>query len=552
MKWRIGALISLFGTLYFLLIFQLYDLQFKKNAFYVAKAESQQVASGVLQPNRGTVYIIDKNGNKIPAILNKEFNLIYAVPKEVIDPSVSALNISKVLNISQPETEAKFNKTKDEYEVLKFKATDEEVSAVQSLNMRGIYIKKQIGRYYPLGTLASQVLGYVSPANEEEQKDSEYSEQGRYGVEKQFNDELMGSTGKIKGDRVVSALDGKDITLTLDRNIEAQGEEIIKGLVEKWGAESGTIMVEEPKTGKILAMGSYPTFDPNDYQNAEMKNFINPAVQSIFEPGSVMKPITMSAGIDAGKITPETEYNDTGSVTLNHSTIRNWDHKAYGRTTITGVIEHSLNVGTAFAVKTMGKDIFKDYFFGKYLFKDKTGINLPGERGGNVASIEEGQDIAFATAGYGQGIAITPIKMMTAISAIANHGMMMKPLIRDDEQPQELGRVVSEDTANKVTKMMVSAVIVNKIGAVQNYQVAGKTGTAYVPRFGGKGYGDDVINSYEGYAPAYDPRFLVFIKLERPKGAPLAGQTVVPAFRDFTQFILNYYNIAPDAPKENQ
>lgn len=548
MKWRIGALISFFGILYLSLVFQLYNLQFNKNAFYEAKAASQQVASGVLQPNRGTVYMVDKNGNRIPAILNKEFNLIYAVPKEVVDPSVAALNISKILNISLPETEQKLNKVRDQYEVLKFKASDDEVSAIKDLNIRGIYIKKQVGRYYPLGTLASQVLGYVSPANEAEQKENEYMEQGRYGIEKQFNDELTGSMGKIKGDQIVYPSDGKDITLTIDRNIQAQGEEIVKGLVEKWGAESGSVIVEEPKTGRILAMGSYPTFDPNDYQSADMKNFINPVVQSVYEPGSVMKPITMSAGIDTGKFTPDTVYNDTGSVTLNRRTIRNWDHKAYGRTTITGVIEHSLNVGTAFAVKTMGQDIFKDYFFNKYAFKDKTGINLPGERDGNLESVEEGQDIAFATAGYGQGIAITPIKMVTAISAIANHGMMMKPLITDDEQPQELGRVVSEDTARKVTAMMVSAVYVNKLAEVQNYQVAGKTGTAYVPRFGGRGYGDDVINSYEGYAPAYDPKFLVFVKLERPKGAPLAGETVVPAFRDLTQFILNYYNIAPDKP----
>lgn len=551
MKWRIGILISFFGILYFSLIFQLYNLQFNKNAFYEAKAASQQVAAGVLQPSRGTVYMTDKNGNRVPAVLNKEFNLIYAVPKEVADPSVVALNVSKVLNIPLPDTEQKLNKSKDEYEVLKVKATDEEVSAIKDLNIRGIYIKKQVGRYYPLGTLASQVLGYVSPANQAEQKDNEYMEQGRYGIEKQFNDELTGSKGKIKGDQIVYPTDGRDITLTIDRNIQAQGEEIIKGLVEKWRADSGSVIVEEPKTGKILAMGSYPTFDPNDYQSADMKNFINPVVQSIYEPGSVMKPVTMSAGIDTGKFTPDTEYNDTGSVTLNRSTIRNWDHKAYGRTTIRGVIEHSLNVGTAFAVKTMGRDIFKDYFFNKYAFKDKTGINLPGERDGNLASVEEGQDIAFATAGYGQGIAITPIKMVTAIAAIANHGVMMKPLITTDEQPQELGRVVSEDTARKVTDMMVSAVYVNKLAEVPNYQVAGKTGTAYVPRFGSKGYGDDVINSYEGYVPAYDPKFLVFIKLERPKGAPLAGQTVVPAFRDLTQFILNYYNIAPDKPTGN-
>lgn len=535
-----------------MLIVQLYNLQLNKNAFYERKAEAQEVAAGVLEAARGTVYMVDKNGNRIPAILNKEFNLIYAVPKEVADPGVVALNISKVLGLSEPDVKKKLEKNNDQYELLKMKASQEEVDAVKKLGIRGIYVKQEIGRYYPLGTLASHVLGYVSPVNEQEKKENGYAEKGRYGIEKQFNDELAGTKGVIKGDSIRSSQDGRDIVLTIDRNIQAQGEEIIKGLVEKWGAESGTVIVEEPKTGKILAMGNYPTFDPNNYQDAEMKNFINQAVQSVFEPGSVMKPITMSAGIDAGKFTPDTVYNDTGSVTLNHSTIRNWDKKIYGRTTITGVIEHSLNVGTAFAVKTMGRDVFKDYFFNKYAFKEKTGISLPGERGGNLASVEEGQDIAFATAGYGQGIAITPIKMITAIATIANHGIMMKPLITEDERPQELGRVVSEDTARKVTDMMVSAVYVNKVAAIKNYQIAGKTGTAYVPRFGGKGYGDDVINSYEGYVPAYDPKFLVFIKLERPKGSPLAGTTVVPAFRDLTQFILNYYNIPPDKPGAEQ
>ncbi len=545
MKWRIGTLISFFGVLYIALIFQLYNLQFKKNSFYEAKAESQQVASGVLTPNRGFVYFSDKNGNRVPAILNKEFDLIYAVPKEVPNPQVAALNISKLLGLPVEEVQRKLAKSKDEYEELKFKATAEEVDAIKSLNSRGIYIKKQEGRYYPLGTLAAQVLGFVSPVDETEQKEKGFAEKGRYGIEKQFNDELAGSMGKIKGDQVVYPIDGKDIVLTIDSNIQAQAEDLIKAAVEKWSADNGTLMVEDPKTGKILAMANYPTFDPNNYASASMGVYLNNAVQSIYEPGSVMKPITMSAGIDAGKITPDTAYNDTGSVTLNHSTIRNWDKKAYGRMTMTGVIEHSLNVGTAFAVKTMGKDVLKDYFYDKYLFKDKTGINLPGERGGNVASMEEGQDIAFATAGYGQGIAITPLKMMTAIAAIANHGVMMKPLIRQDEQPQEIGRVVSEDTARKVTGMMVSAVHVNKLAEIPNYEIAGKTGTAFMPNFGHKGYSDNFVNSYEGYAPAYDPKFLVFVKLQRPKGAPLAGQSVLPAFRDMTQFLLNYYAIAP-------
>lgn len=549
MKWRIGSLIVFFGGLYFALVFQLYNLQFNKNAFYEAKAESQQMASGILEPNRGNIYITDKNGNRIQAVMNKEFSLIYAVPTEIADPDVVALNISKILDLPLPETKAKLSKSKDQYELLKFKATDDEVDAVKKLDSKGIYIKKQIGRYYPMGTLASQVLGYVSPLTEAEKSESDFAEKGRYGIEKQFNDVLSGTMGKIKGDQVVYPQDGKDITLTIDRNIQAQGEEIIKNLVEKWNADSGSVIVEEPQTGKILAMGNYPTFDPNDYQHADLKDFMNGAVQSVYEPGSVMKPITMSAGIDAGKITPDTAYNDTGSVTLNKSTIRNWDLKAYGHITMTNVIEHSLNVGTVFAERTMGNEIFKDYFLNHYLFAEKTGIALPGERDGDVTQLHNGLDINYATAAFGQGIAITPLKMITAISAIANHGMMMKPLITADEQPQEIKRVVSQEAARQVVGMMVSAVYVNKLAVVPNYQVAGKTGTAYIPNFGRGGYTDDVDNSFEGFAPAYDPKFVILIKLERPKGAPLSGQTVVPAFKELTQFILNYYNIAPDKPE---
>jgi len=529
-----------------LLISQLYNLQLNKNAFFEGKAEAQQIASGVLNANRGTVYMTDKNGNRIPAILNKEFNVIYAVPKEVSDPDVVALNISKALDLSVPEVKRQLAKNNDQYEVLKVKASQEEVDAVKKLAIRGIYIKKEIGRFYPLGSLASHVLGYVSPVDEEEKKETGYAEKGRYGIEKQFNDELAGIRGTIKGDRIEVARDGRDITLTIDRNIQAQGEEILKKLVEDWHAESGTVIVQEPQTGKILAMGNYPTFDPNSYWDAEMKTFINQAVQSVYEPGSVMKPMTMAAGIDSGKITPDTAYNDTGSVTLNKRTIKNWDLKVYGRTTMTGVIEHSLNVGTVFAQRTMGNEIFKNYFIDRFAFGEPTGIALPGERNGDLTAMREGKDINYATAAFGQGIAITPLKMLSAISAVANHGMLMKPIITADEQPQEIRRVISADTARQVAEMMVSAVYVNKLAEIPNYQVAGKTGTAYVPNFGGKGYSDDVVNTYEGFAPAYDPKFVILIKLERPKGAPLAGQTVVPAFRELAQFILNYYNIAPD------
>jgi len=261
----------------------------------------------------------------------------------------------------------------------------------------------------------------------------------------------------------------------------------------------------------------------------------------------------MSAGIDSGKITPDTTYTDTGSFTANGRTINNWDLKVYGLQTMTGVIEQSINTGAVFAERTTGHDIFYNYLI-KFGFNQPTNITLPGEVRGNINNLKNpnGKDIDFATASYGQGVAVTPIELISAISAIANGGVLMKPIILRDDKPQIVRRVVSSDTANKVVQMMVSAVEKNIIAAIPNYSIAGKTGTAFVPKFGNKGYNtDQVINTYVGFpasanASAGKPAFVILIKLDKPFGAPLAGQSVVPAFRELTQFLLNYYNVAPD------
>ena len=306
------------------------------------------------------------------------------------------------------------------------------------------------------------------------------------------------------------------------------------------------MIVQDPKTGKILAMAGYPNFDPNVYSHSKVDYFLNPAVQAIYEPGSVFKIITMAAGLDSGKITPKTTYYDSGSLTLNGYTIKNWDLKAHGTKTMTEVIEGSINTGAAFAESKIGHDLFYNYLI-KFGFDDATGIDLPGEIRGNLDNLKhDSRDINFATASFGQGVAVTPLLLVNAVSAIANGGVLMKPYIAADADPKVIRRVISSEAARAIIEMMVSAVKKAGVAQVPNYTVAGKTGTAQVPDFKSKGYADEYIHTYVGFAPAWDPKFVILIKLDKPQGVSLAGLTVVPAFKELAQFILNYYNIPPD------
>lgn len=553
MSRRILIVIGFFGLAYSFLLFNLYNIQINKKVIYEAEAESQQEATGIINPLRGIIYFTDRNNKTFPAVLNKDYFLVYIVPKEIqqaisdqkIDPALYNSKLNEIFDIPAEEIGKKINKPNDLYEVIFYKASQEQVNSVKELGLKGIYIKKQIGRYYPSGNLASHLLGFVSPAEEGEEKNSCSGQKGRYGLEAFFEKELCGEKGELKGDKIIAPKDGKDINLTIDFNIQTQSDEILRKLVEKWGASSGSVIVQDPKTGRILAMASMPDFDPNNYSKSDIGNFINPVSQLVYEPGSVFKIITMSAGIDSGKITPDTTYYDSGSVVLNGREIKNWDLKAHGKLTMTNVIEQSINTGSVFAEKTMGHEIFSDYV-NRFGFGELSGIKLPGELKGNLINLKSNRDVNFATASFGQGVAITPIEMINAASAIANGGILMRPIILAGENPQEIRRVISQDTARKVVEMMVSAVKKNVIADIPKYNIAGKTGTAFIPDFKIGGYTDQVINTYIGFAPAFDPKFIILIKLEKPQNAPLAGQTVVPAFKELAEFILNYYNIAPD------
>jgi cell division protein FtsI/penicillin-binding protein 2 len=238
---------------------------------------------------------------------------------------------------------------------------------------------------------------------------------------------------------------------------------------------------------------------------------------------------------------------DKGTLALNGKTIMNWNKEAYGRISMTEVIEHSVNTGSAFAAREIGVAAFRDYIE-RFGFGKPTGVTLPGELKGSLATIQGNpREINLATASFGQGVSVTPLQLVAAVSAIANGGVLMRPYLVASDGPSVVRRVVAEDTAAKVIAMMVNAVEKNIVARVPSYTVAGKTGTAQVPDFKRGGYSEDYVHTYAGFAPASDPKFTVLIKLDRPKGALLAGATVVPAFKELAEFLLSYMQVAPDA-----
>ncbi|MFA5052592.1 MAG: penicillin-binding protein 2 [Parcubacteria group bacterium] len=535
---RFIAVVTLFCLLYGSLGVRFFNLQIQKGDYYAAEAASR-ILNSSLDPARGNIMMTDKNGTPVPVAIKKNYPFIYCEPEKLAkagtDLSETAARLEEVIKVPAEEIMQKLQKKDDPFEELLKIASDEVADKVRNLDIPGVKVGEKPKRYYPYASLAAHVLGFVA------------NEVGQYGIESFYNEELTGVPGEASGDTFIVPKDGKDVYLTIDQTIQARAEKILADAVHKFNAKSGVVIVSDPKTGEIKAMAAVPTFDPNNYGSAKMSDYMNPAVQEVYEPGSVFKIVTMAGAIDSGSVTPETTYIDEGSLTINGRTIQNWDKKAHGTLTMTEVIEQSINTGTVFAVKKMGKNTFLDYAE-KFGLTHTTGIDLPGEITGSIKSLINGNDISYATASYGQGISISPIRMLTAVNAIANRGVMMAPRITVGESKIE-SKPISEETAKKITDMMVSAVKKNVLADILGYSVAGKTGTALVPDLVKGGYKDAYINTYVGFAPAYDPKFSILIRIDEPEGNPLAGASVIPAFKELAEFTLSYYGVAPDKLK---
>lgn len=558
------------NLLFFVLLFiggaiivRLYSLQVLSYSSYKALSENQHSILKSLVPSRGEIFLSDKSG-EYPLAVNRESKLAFAVPEEIEDLESAVDFVSSSLGLDRDEVRNKLDRPGDMYEVLKHRLSDDETKTIQERKMAGIRLLDEPYRYYPGGELAANVVGFVGWSGDDFG--------GKYGIERKFEKELKGDVGKMFQNKDASgrwitigerslepAEDGKDIVLTIDHIVQFEAEKILRGAMEKYEAEGGTIVVMEPESGKILALANYPTFDPNEYSKVEdMSAFRNLAVNDAYEPGSVFKTFTLAAALDSGKITPDTTYVDTGVVHEAGFDIKNSDYKSYGLQTMTQVLENSLNTGVIFAERLVGNKNFSDYVK-RFGFGDLTGIDLFGETPGRINNLDNlNSDIQFFTASFGQGITVTPIQLAAAYSAIANGGRLMKPQIiekkvdssgkEEYQEPQEIRRVISPKASLEAMKMLVSVVENGhgKRAGVPGYLVGGKTGTAQVASQDKKGYEEGKnIGSFAGLAPADDPKFVIVVRMDDPKAVEWAESSAAPTFGELMKFLLEYYNIEP-------
>ncbi|MDO8560749.1 MAG: penicillin-binding protein 2 [bacterium] len=564
-RWRLAFLVLFFAIAFFAVIGRVFSLAIVNYRIYTTAAEKQHSFSEILPPERGKIFFQDTEGNLYPLAINKNFTTLTASPRDIEDPQKTAEVLAGRLKLDRAELEAKLTKKNDTYENIAKNISDEDADFIKELSIDGLDLNRDSRRTYPNDSLGAGIIGFVSFDGQKEN--------GEYGIERNFNGVLSGETGFFEGDRSAGTegylvalgkrilnppVNGSNVVLTVDRNIQFKMEEVLVGLFKKWNPESAAGVVLDPVTGKILALSSLPSFNPNEYsKEKDYSVFRMPIIDSQFELGSVFKPITMAAGVNEGVVKPDTTYLDSGMVKFGSYTIKNFDEKGHGVQTMTQVLEKSLNTGAVYVEKLLGQERFAEYVK-RFGFGEKSGIDFPNEVAGNIANLKSGRDIEFATASFGQGIAVTPIQMASAIGAIANGGVMMKPYIVDkiiDDAgnetvfaPEKKGEAINKETAETITRMLVSTVRIgyeNRAG-VKGYFVAGKTGTAQVPLKDKRGYSTDVVHTFVGYAPAFHPRFLVLLQLTRPTGNRFAANTMTSPFHDLAEFILNYYKVPPD------
>lgn len=551
-----------------IIIVRLFILQVSEYKYYSALALNNHEIYQQLFPRRGNILLQDTRDKtkEYPAAVNRQYYLLYAVPRDIPSDQISSTTdfLANLLNYSPEEKSnllAKLSKSRDPYEPIAKKVSEELKNQIQSANLPGINTTGQEFRYYPEGNLAANVLGFTG-----QNENGDLA--GYYGVEGFWDKSLAGKSGFLAGERgalgglihladrtLKQAEDGTDLLLTIDRNLQYKACERLREGYEKYQAKSGALILMNPKTGAILAMCSLPDFDPNNYSDVEdVSVYNNTAVFTPYEPGSVFKPIIMSAALDLGLVSPFTTYTDTGERIINGHKIHNALNKSYGLATMTNVLESSINTGMIWVEEKIGRTKFKEYV-DKFGFGKKTGIGLDTEAAGDISSLSKSAEIYDAVGSFGQGLTATPLQLVTAYAALANGGRMPKPYIvaevrhpngqLEKTEPQT-EVVISPNTDKLITAMLISVIEHGHSQAekLPNYYIAGKTGTAQIASRG-EYTADDTNHTFIGFFPATDPKLVLLVKYETPK-ANWAESTAAPVFKDVATFSLDYYGIPGD------
>jgi cell division protein FtsI/penicillin-binding protein 2 len=541
------------------IIAQLFRYQVLMHDELLQEAISQRVKEEEIIPLRGSIH--DRNGH---LLATNVFRWDVSVSPNLLgNPGKFAQRIADLLGLSGDDVYGLLSQ--DVPWLLLARNVPQEIGeALADLQADGLICEAKAQRAYPMGELVAHVIGIVNGTGN-----------GFYGVEGYHNQLLKGIIGILERERDPLGLPipveprvtsppeaGTSLILTLDLNIQHIALQELRRALERFEAESGTVIVMNPKTGALLAVASHPTYDPNEFASEEPGLLADPSVSSMWEPGSIFKIITWAAALDAGIIQPDMKVYDKGKLEVGGRTIENSDREAHGEVTMSEALAQSLNTVAAYISTTMGKELFYTYVR-RSGFGNLTGVDLASEGPGRVKlpGDSDWYPSDLGTNSFGQGIAVTPMQMITAAAAVANQGFLPKPyivqeLITEDKQkgersvvqiePRMARQAISKEAAEALTEMLVEVVESEATKAqVPGYRIAGKTGTAEIPTPFGYDLKDTIV-SFVGYAPADDPQFIVLVKLDRPQTSRWANRTAAPTFRAITERLLVYLQIPPD------
>lgn len=558
---RIFWLRAFFIFLFLCIVIRLFYWQIIRAEFLQSQADNQHFTDTKLDAVRGNIFFSDRS---ILASSNPSFTL-YGLPKEITkDQRIQVTYaLAKVLSDSAIDVDilAKDIVNKLEQDLywvsLKKNISSDQKKQIEKLNLSGIGFNQGSSRFYPEGSSSAHLLGFVNS-----------DAKGNFGLEGYYDGELKGIFGLMRHEKDALGLpiligsfltndarNGKNLILNVDRSIQYIVEQALKTGVEKYGAKAGSVVVMDPATGGILAMASFPNYSPATYFDFPKEFYRNPVVADQYEPGSTFKVLVMAAALDEDLLKSDTKCdNCSGPVSISGFSIRTWNNKYYPDSTMKDVIVHSDNTGMVFAARKLGLDKFYSYIenFG---FGASTNIDLQDESSPDIRAKNSWGEIDLATASFGQGIAVTPIQMVTAVSAIANGGNLMEPhMVKEISgengsfviKPKVVRRVIKDSTAQVIKEMMLAAVEEGEARTfkIKGFKVAGKTGTAQIP-VAGHYDASKTIASFVGFAPADDPKFVMLVRYDEPSSSIFGAETAAPTFFEIAKQLLLYYKIAP-------
>lgn len=554
---RIWGVFSFIIVLYVLLVARLFYWQVIRSSSLRLEAASQYYLTFTLPAQRGSILASDGK----PLVLNQSAYLAYAEPRKITNIPLFAASVSSLLGLDIKEMQALLSEPDRVWVPLAHKVEADRVGTLKDLKLAGLGFEREPKRMYPESSMAAHLVGFVG-------SDENGKDQGYFGVEGYYDRELGGKDGMLQLEkdvrgqpmlvgetRRIEPEDGRNLVLWLDRTVQRIAQRRLLEGIAKYGANEGSVVVMDPKTGGILALAATPSYDPAKFSAFPKEVYKNPAVAASYEPGSTFKVFVMAMGIDRNAVTPMMIAQESGPVRVGEYFIRTWDDKYRGSITMTDVLVHSSNVGMVFVEKKLGKEGMLKVIHG-FGFGEPTGIDLQEEASATTREDDEWKEIDLATASFGQGIAVTPIQMVRAASAIANGGQLVEPRvvkeIRDGSgrvmpiKPKKPRSVISPATARIMTEMMIAAVDRGeaKWAKPKGYRIAGKTGTAQIPV---AGHYDDskTIASFVGFAPADDPKFIMLVTLREPASSPWGSETAAPLFFTIAKDLFSYYGIAP-------